>query len=200
VETRVRTEPKNIYIVMDNEENMHPATLVTDNPGGPDLAVVMLREPTTKREAIYLSPYTNSAKVRNQSVYSVGFPGSSEVFLEGKQAYSSGPDMVSVRQGLLDHEVTAVQSGSRGTLLLTDVAKKDWRLIKPPLRPKDFFRKKTEKTLEQLSQSSKSRLKATSKNKTHYSSMSALLCRLKEPVKLLLLVVPSSSLHKKRLL
>ena len=122
VETRVRTEPKYIYVVMDNEENLHPATLVTDNPGGPDLAVVMLREPTTKREAIYLSPYNNAAKVRNQPVYSVGFPGSSEVFLEGKQANSSGPDMVSVRQGLLDHEVTAVQSGSLGTLLLTDVA------------------------------------------------------------------------------
>lgn len=122
VETRVQLTPKDIYIVMDNEENMHPATLVTDNPGGPDLAVLMLREPTTKREAIYLSPYSNPAKIRNQPVYSVGFPGSSEVFMEQKQVRSSGPDMVSVRQGLLDHEVTAVQSGGLGTLLLTDVA------------------------------------------------------------------------------
>lgn len=121
-EALVLLEPQDFYIVMDNEENMHPCTVVTNNPGGADLAVLMLREPTTKREAIYLAPYSNPQKVRNQPVYSVGFPGSSDIFLDVKQAYSSGPDLVSVRQGLLDHEVTSVQSGGLGTLLLTDVA------------------------------------------------------------------------------
>lgn len=110
----------NFFLVMDNEVNMHPLTVITDNPGGADLGIVMLREPTTQREPIYLAPYTDPAKLRGETVYSVGFPGSQAIFIDSKQSLASGLDQISTRPGEIDHELNAAQSNGHGTLLLTN--------------------------------------------------------------------------------
>ena len=111
--------PKAFYIIMDNEANLHPIKIVSDNGWGADLAVVKLNEPTTEREACILRPYSDPEKLRDLPVRSVGFPGSQDAFYSDNVDYASGKDRVSLRNGRIDHEVDALDSG-QGKLLLTD--------------------------------------------------------------------------------
>ena len=111
--------PKAFYIIMDNGGNLHPITVVSDNGWGADLAVVKLNEPTTEREACILRPYSDPEELRDLPVRSVGFPGSQEAFYNNNVDFASGKDRVSIRNGRIDHEVDAQDSGE-GKLLLTD--------------------------------------------------------------------------------
>ena len=116
-----RCIPKNLYIILDNEGTLHPIEIITDNEGGPDLAIIKLKEATTQREALCLNPYRNAAALRTSTVYSVGFPGSQTSFLDESHQNASGTDMVSVRKGAFDHEVNGQHTAGEGTLILTDV-------------------------------------------------------------------------------
>ena len=111
--------PKAFYIIMDNEANLHPIKIVSDNGWGADLAVVKLNEPTTEREACILRPYSDPEELRGLPVRSVGFPGSQDAFYSDNVDYASGKDRVSLRSGTIDHEVDAQDSGE-GKLILTD--------------------------------------------------------------------------------
>lgn len=117
-----KREPIDYYIIMDDESNMHPADLVTDNGNGADLALLRLREPTNRREPIYLAPYKDASKLRNTTVYSLGFTDSQNALQQGGYSYASGTSNVVVRQGLLSHELDAVKSDGLGNVLVTDAA------------------------------------------------------------------------------
>lgn len=113
-------EPIDFYIVMNNEATTHPIDILTNNAGGPDLAIVKLKEPTSERQAIRLNPYADSAALRGVTVYSVGFPGSISAYVDESHTYASGVDQVSTRKGIIDHEIDGIHTSGAGTLLLTD--------------------------------------------------------------------------------
>ena len=112
--------PTAFYIIYDNEANLHPIKIVSDNGMGADLAIVKLNDPTTEREACILRPYSDPEALRDLPVRSVGFPGSQDAFYSDNVDYASGKDRVSTRDGRIDHEIDALDSGGEGTLISTD--------------------------------------------------------------------------------
>ena len=114
---------KAYYIIMDDNSVKYQVSVVTDNPGGPDLAVLKMREATDKREPCVLRPYKDALKLVGSDVWSVGYPGAQQYFMDIKtleDQLMSSKSRISVGKGVFSAEIDSAVSAVGGTLIQTD--------------------------------------------------------------------------------
>ncbi len=119
----VRYEMKAIYVIMDDNSIRYQVSIVTDNEGGVDLAILKLREATDKREPCILRPYDDALKLVGSSVWSVGYPGAQKEYMETKtieDELMSSKNRISVGKGVFSAEIDSSVSALGGTLIQTD--------------------------------------------------------------------------------
>ena len=111
------------YIIMDDNSTKYPVTIVTDNGDGADLAILKLREPTDKREASVLQPYKDANKLKGSSVWSLGYPGAQDNFINInsiEDQLMSSVERISIGVGVFSAEIDSSISATGGTLIQTD--------------------------------------------------------------------------------
>ena len=111
------------YIVMDDNSIRYQVSVVSDNAGGADLAILKLREATDKREPCVLNPYDDALKLVGSNVWSVGYPGAQNEYMDTKtleDELMSSKNRISVGKGVFSAEIDSSVSALGGTLIQTD--------------------------------------------------------------------------------
>lgn len=114
---------KAYYVIMDDNSVRYQVSVVSDNPGGADLAILKLREATDKREPCVLNPYDDALKLVGSNVWSVGYPGAQNEYMDTKtleDELMSSKNRISVGKGVFSAEIDASVSALGGTLIQTD--------------------------------------------------------------------------------
>lgn len=122
-EHTVHYDMKAFYVIMDDNSVRYQVSVVTENEGGADLAILKLREATDKREACILRPYDDALKLVGSNVWSVGYPGAQTAYMNTntiEDELMSSKSRISVGKGVFSAEIDASVSAVGGTLIQTD--------------------------------------------------------------------------------
>lgn len=108
------------YILVDNSGTGLPFDVISTNEGGPDLAIVKLRDATETRKPCVLYQRTDIKELIEQdiSVHPIGYPAAVNVYTIDKLL--SGTDSSLANNGKVTGSIDAAVSSTGGELILTD--------------------------------------------------------------------------------
>ncbi len=112
------------YIMLDDKDTRYPIEIVTENKGGPDLAIIKLKTPVDLKQPVVLHPFEDPLPLKGSPVWSIGYPGAQNIMLETddeKEYFNSSVDRMSIGSGVFSAVIDGSVAYGGGTLIQTDV-------------------------------------------------------------------------------
>ena len=112
------------YIMLDDKGTRYPIEVVTENKGGPDLAIIKLKKPIDLKIPSVLNPFDDATKLKGTRVWSIGYPGAQDEILDTndeQERFNSSVDRMSVGSGVFSAVIDGSVAYGGGTLIQTDV-------------------------------------------------------------------------------
>ncbi len=112
------------FIMLDDKGTRYPIEVVTENKGGPDLAIVKLKEPIDLKQPAVLHPFEDPLPLQGSPVWSIGYPAAQNLILDTddeKEIFNSSVDRMSIGSGVFSAVIDGSVAYGGGTLIQTDV-------------------------------------------------------------------------------